>query len=52
MKPVSKDHTRSNRMGINLEYIDKLEQRGSWERKPFKMERRSVDVKQVKKKKL
>ena len=43
-KPVSKDHTRVNRVGVNLEHLEAKNHR-------LKNERRSLDMSTVKKKK-
>tara|TARA_B110000285_G_C14937911_1_gene520519 strand:- start:332 stop:559 length:228 start_codon:yes stop_codon:yes gene_type:complete len=53
-KPVSKDHTRANHIGINLEQLKNLqtikENVGSESRNPFRYERRSMDVSKANKK--
>ena len=51
-KPVSKDHTRANRIGINLEHLKSLEtikeahdfEKAFENRNPFRYERRSMDI--------
>ena len=45
-KPISKDHLRTNKNGVNLEQLENIE------RNPFRHERKSVDVTHLKKKKL
>jgi hypothetical protein len=45
-KPVSKDHTRANRIGINLEHLKSLEtikESTGEARNLFRYERRSID---------
>ena len=50
-KPVSKDHTRANRIGINLEHLKSLEtikeNSNAENRNPFRYERKSMDVKRA-----
>lgn len=48
-KPVSKDHTRANRVGVNLEQLESMEK---LDKPSFRHERRSVDINHLKKKKL
>ena len=46
-KPISKDHLRTNRVGMNLEKLEALEKQP----KHFKKERQSLDMSQMKTKK-
>lgn len=48
-KPVSKDHTRTNRVGVNMEQLETMDK---LEKHSFRHERRSVDINHLKKKKL
>ena len=45
LKPVSKDHKRVNRNGVNLEQLDKMKKSVNYDDLgPFRGERHSVDI--------
>lgn len=54
-KPVSKDHLRSNRVGVNVEYLEKLKEKQKGTKKqyqdPYRKERKSLDLSSLKKRK-
>ena len=54
-KPVSKDHLRANRVGVNVEYLEKLKEKQKGSKKqfqdPYRKERKSLDLSSLKKRK-